>query len=330
MNYYIRSYSVDPAFNLALEQYVFDEMDRADSYMMLWQNDNTIVVGKHQNTFGEVNQEYVDSHNVHVVRRLSGGGAVYHDLGNINFTFITDHFGEEEFDFSEFCKVISEALATMGVKSDVNGRNDITIDGKKFSGNSQYMRENRIMHHGTIMYDSNLDIVEKALAVPEDKLKSKGLKSIKSRVTNVKPYIETEMSTEDFFHNLETYLCRELCIREYHLSEYDRKRIEEIKKERYDKWEWNYGHSPQYSICKKRRVEGCGMVEVRMSVEKGIIRDIGFYGDYFGNGDEKELARQLIGASLTVKSLEEVLQKTKISHYFNKLTKEEFINILLH
>lgn len=153
----IQSPSTDPRFNLALEQYIFDQMPRNRSYLMLWRNDQTIVVGKHQDTFAEINADYVRANQIQVVRRLSGGGAVYHDLGNVNFTFIADHTGSD-FDFSTFCRPVIWALESLGVPAELNGRNDMTIRGRKFSGNSQYVKEGRVMHHGTLLYDSDLSV----------------------------------------------------------------------------------------------------------------------------------------------------------------------------
>ena len=196
---YIESESFDPHFNLALEQYVFDNLDKNENYFMLWQNDNAIIVGKHQNTVAEINAEYTKENNIKVVRRLSGGGAVYHDLGNLNFTFIVSAGGGyEQFNFSDFCKPIIELLNSLGVNAVLNGRNDMSIEGKKFSGNSQYAKRGRIMHHGTIMFDSDLDIVGNSLVVSKDKIQSKGVTSIRSRVTNIKPHMQTDVSIEEF------------------------------------------------------------------------------------------------------------------------------------
>ena len=183
---YLESGSTDPYYNLALEQVVFDGPGQDTACCMLWQNDNTIVVGKHQNTLQEVNMAYVREHNVRVARRLSGGGAVYHDLGNVNFTFISTHEGGG-MDFSTFCRPLAAALAELGVQAELCGRNYMTIDWKKFSGNSQYVKRGRVMHHGTILYDSDLSVVGQALRVPEDKFTSKGLSSVRSRGTNVRP-----------------------------------------------------------------------------------------------------------------------------------------------
>ena len=197
----IQSPSTDPRFNLALEQYIFDQMPRNRSYLMLWRNDRTIVVGKHQDTFAEINADYVRANQIQVVRRLSGGGAVYHDLGNVNFTFIADHTGSD-FDFSTFCRPVIWALESLGVPAELNGRNDMTIRGRKFSGNSQYVKEGRVMHHGTLLYDSDLSVVSSALAPSRDKLTPKGLPSVRSRVTNIKPYMHQPMPTESFMERL--------------------------------------------------------------------------------------------------------------------------------
>ena len=221
---FIESNSNDPRFNLALEQYVFDEMPNDREYFWLWQNHNTIVVGKHQNTAQEINQTYVREHGITVVRRLSGGGAVYHDMGNVNFTFIADTGDMETLNLHAFCTPVVNTLEQIGVKAEVSGRNDITIDGKKFSGNSQYIKHGRIMHHGTLMFDSDLSVVSKALQVSSDKYESKGFKSVKSRVTNIKPYAPADMDMETFKNILKQYMVQGEDVEIHHLSEEELKR----------------------------------------------------------------------------------------------------------
>ena len=177
---YLDLMTTDPSYNLAMEQHVFDCLPRDRMYFMLWQNDNAIIVGKYQNTIAEINEEAVRERGIRVVRRLSGGGAVYHDMGNLNFTFITDVGESNALDLKLFCEPVVRTLATLGVKAEVNGRNDITIDGKKFSGNSQYIRQGRVMHHGTIMFDSDLSVVSEALRVDPTKIQTKGIRSVRS------------------------------------------------------------------------------------------------------------------------------------------------------
>ena len=195
---YLESPSRDPYFNLALEEYVFERMDKSKSYFLLWQNDNTIVVGKYQNTAEEIDQAYVDAHHIRVARRLSGGGAVYHDRGNLNFTFIVDRADAPGLNFKIFVRPVVEALARFGVHAAFTGRNDLTIDGMKFSGNAQYARRGRLLHHGCIMLDSNLTSVADALRVKEAKFDSKAVKSVRSRVTTINAHAPAPISMEEF------------------------------------------------------------------------------------------------------------------------------------
>ena len=195
---YLDLMTTDPSYNLAMEQYVFDCLPRDRMYFMLWQNDNAIIVGKYQNTIAEINEEAVRERGIRVVRRLSGGGAVYHDMGNLNFTFITDVGESNALDLKLFCEPVVRTLATLGVKAEVNGRNDITIDGKKFSGNSQYIRQGRVMHHGTIMFDSDLSVVSEALRVDPTKIQTKGIRSVRSRVTNVVEHLPEKVTLPEF------------------------------------------------------------------------------------------------------------------------------------
>ena len=195
---YLESPSRDPYFNLALEEYVFERMDKSKSYFMLWQNDNTIVVGKYQNTAEEIDQAYVDAHHIRVARRLSGGVAVYHDRGNLNFTFIVDQADAPGLNFKIFVEPVIRALARFGVHAAFTGRNDLTIDGMKFSGNAQYARRGRLLHHGCIMLDSNLTSVADALRVKEAKFASKAVKSVRSRVTTINAHAPAPISMEEF------------------------------------------------------------------------------------------------------------------------------------
>lgn len=329
MMYYIESPSHDPRFNLALEEYVFEHLDRSHAYFMLWQNDNAIIVGKNQNTAAEINASYVKERHIQVVRRLSGGGAVYHDLGNINFTFIVDSGDTAAFSFESFCRPVVKALEKFGVRAEINGRNDITIEGKKFSGNAQYGRRGRTMHHGTILYDSDLEAVSKALSMSRDKLKSKGVKSVRSRVTNVKPYISGDVSTAAFFAALRMFMIEEYELTPYVLSAEQLTEVTALQRGRYDQWDWNYGASPTYQIHKERRVEGCGKLEIFMDVKHGCFENMAFYGDYFGNGSTAELAGMLAGCKVEESALRSALKDVPIGRYFNHMDLDTFLSILI-
>jgi len=330
MMYYIESPGNDPHFNLALEQYVFDQLDKDSEYFMLWQNDNAIIVGKHQNTVGEINAAFVKEHDISVVRRLSGGGAVYHDMGNLNFTFIVNAREDGAgFDFASFCSPVAAALASLGVAAEINGRNDMTIGGKKFSGNSQYMKKGRVMHHGTIMYDCDLEVVSRALQVSGDKLESKGIQSVRSRVTNVKPHMPRPLPMEAFYKALREYMFQAYSLVPYRLTPEDLAAVKELQSDVYDRWSWNYGASPAYSIHKERRVEGCGKLEVFLDVERqGIIRDVAFYGDYFSGRDADGLIGALRGCALEETALRLALENVEVGEYFHGMDNETFLAIL--
>jgi lipoate-protein ligase A len=248
VKYLIESLNTDPMFNLALEQFVFDSLDASHSYFMLWQNHNSIIVGKHQNTMAEINAAAVKELGISVVRRLSGGGAVYHDMGNLNYTFISDAGANTTADFTAFYKPIKEALASFGVPVETSGRNDMTVHGKKFSGNAQYLKRGRIMHHGTILYDSNLDMLSKALNVSNDKIESRGIKSARGRVANIRPYMKTDMPIGDVWDALKKYMVETFLMREYVLSAEEIGRVEELKERVYSQWAWNYGASPPHNV----------------------------------------------------------------------------------
>lgn len=324
---YIESKSTDPYFNLALEEYVFEQMNKEQDVFMLWQNENTIVVGKNQNTLEEINQEAVKRQDIHVVRRLSGGGAVYHDSGNLNFTFIVDSRHGESFNFQMFALPVVKALKKFGVRAEFNGRNDITIDGLKFSGNSQYMKHGRLLHHGCIMLDSNLEKVADALKVKISKFESKGIKSVRSRVTTINAHTERHISMEEFKKALKeaAFENEELVL--YELTEEDLDVVERLRSSKYTAWEWNYGRSPDYGVRQEKKFPG-GLITAYLLVSKGKIKSVRFYGDFFGNGDLKELERAMEGFPLNEDLLAE-LDRLDIGYYMNGISSGELFRLLL-
>jgi len=336
MHYYIENSCTDPYYNLALEQYFFDSYERLNknfppalNFIILWRNNNSIIVGKNQNTIAEINSSFVKSNNINIVRRLSGGGAVYHDLGNLNFTFITGSDNDSKIDFSSFCNFIKEALVSFGVPAEISGRNDITAGGGKISGNAQYLKNGKVMHHGTLLYDSDLDMLCGALNVKDDKLESKGIKSVKSRVLNIRPFMKENLSIEDFWIKLKNYLFNELDISEYIISCEDNKIIEKLKKEVYSKWSWNYGSSPSYNVRKKRRLEGCGNIEILLDVGKeGVINNITFYGDFFTNDDPCKLAELLKGRHFEYSELSQAVKEIDLTSFFHGISAAGFLVLL--
>ena len=320
--------TTDPAFNLAAEQYVFDCLPKDRSYFMLWQNENAVVIGKYQNTLAEINGPYVEAHKIKVVRRLSGGGAVYHDLGNLNYTYITDAGELETLNMRVFCEPIVRALAEFGVTAEINGRNDMTIDGKKFSGNAQYLRHGRVMHHGTLLYNSDLSAVSKALQVDPEKIRAKGIESVRSRVTNIRRYMKEDIPLFVFREMLLEFIRKETESEDYEFSEEDVHEIERIRRERYDTWEWNYGKSPECTIMKSGRVEGCGTIEAFITTDRGLITGIAFYGDFFSTKDPEELAQYFIGKKPDTDGFTQALEGVAVEQYFTGLTIEELLKLL--
>jgi len=329
---YLQSPSTDAEFNLALEQYVFEEMDPGREYFMLWQNASAIIIGKNQNTVEEINRKVVEERGIQVVRRLSGGGAVYHDMGNLNFTFIRHGGDTANMDLHAFCQPIASALQQLGVDAQVNGRNDITIQGRKFSGNSQYVKKGRIMHHGTLMFDSDLSVVTECLRVSKDKIESKGIKSVRSRVTNIREHLPegADISLEEFRQMLVHFMEAESGKMErYEFTPEDLARVEEIRAGRYGRWQWNYGYSPRYRLRKERRIEGVGKILVSLEVKDGCLERSEFYGDYFGSRDAAEISDVLQGCAMERQALTDRLLQVDVDQYFHRLCREQLIDILL-
>lgn len=324
---YIAPYSTNPYFNLAAEEYVFTNF--SEDIFMLWQNENSIIIGKNQNTLSEIDYNFAKDHNINIVRRLSGGGAVYHDLGNINFTFITDYNKDFFSEFQIFTKPVIDTLGELGIKADLQGRNDISINGLKFSGNSQVVKNGRILHHGTIMLDVNVDILSRGLFVKKEKIESKGIKSVRKRVTNIKDHLKDPITSSEFIDLLYSNVKKNNPhIVEYYYTKDDIINIEKLKRDKYETWEWNYGTSPKYNISKQIKLSS-GIVEIYIHVEKGIIEEFSIFGDFFGEGDIKEFSDKIIGMEHNYELLCDVFAKEHIERYIYSLENiNEFVKNL--
>lgn len=321
---YINNNNTNPYFNLAAEEYILKE--KTDECFMLWRNEPCIVIGKNQNTLSEINVDYVKENNITVVRRLSGGGAVFHDLGNINFTFIVNDAGDSFTNFEKFTKPIIEVLKGLNVSASFSGRNDLTIDGRKFSGNAQYNYKNRVLHHGTLLFSSNMSDLSKALKVKPVKFEGKGVKSVVSRVTNISEHLTEPISVMEFKDLIMNYIMYTNYGKAfYEFSDKDLKIINKMKDEKYSTWDWNYGNSPKYSFTNHKKYTG-GNVEFNLNVEKGIIKEIRIFGDFFGKCDVSDIEKALTGVKHSEEDIRKVLANFHINSYFSNISIDELIS----
>lgn len=318
----------DPQINLAIEEYALKNLDINETYLLFYINEPSIIIGKNQNTIEEINTEYVEANGIKVVRRLSGGGAVYHDLGNLNFSFITKDDGESFHNFKKFTEPVIEALKKLGVNAELSGRNDIVVEGRKISGNAQFSTRGRMFSHGTLMLDSEIENVVSALKVKKDKIESKGIKSIRSRVANISEFLTEKISIEDFRSLLLEYIFDgKENIQEYVLTEEDWEKIHQLSKERYQNWDWNYGKSPKFNLQHSHRFP-VGGIDVRLEVNKGKIENCKIFGDFFGVGDVSDIEQKLIGLRYEKAEIDKALEDVDIKHYFGNITKEDFAQLI--
>lgn len=318
----------DPRINLAIEEYALKNLDINESYLLFYINKPSIIIGKNQNTIEEVNQDYVEQHDITVVRRLSGGGAVYHDLGNLNFSFITKDDGDSFHNFKKFTEPVVKALGKLGIHAELSGRNDIMAEGRKISGNAMFATRGRMFSHGTLLFNSEMEHIVSALKVKKEKIESKGIKSVRSRVGNIADLLKEPMTIEEFRSFILTNIFEGFSeIPEYVLTEDDWKKIDKISEERYQQWDWNYGKSPKFNVQASHRFP-VGSIDIRLEVNKGKIENCKIYGDFFGVGDVTELEQKLIGVRYEKESVADVLGDVDVPHYFGNVTTEDILQFI--
>ncbi len=313
---FIDNLSVDPYFNLACEEYLLNTAK--EDIFMLWQNKDAVIIGRNQNTLSEINYDYIKENDIAVVRGLTGGVAVFHDLNNLNFTFISVNGAEWFSDFSKFTEPVIEALLKFGVKAELSGRNDILADGRKISGNSQVKHQNKLMHHGTLLFNTDVEKLSNSLSPKPEKIEAKGVKSVKSRVANISEFSSVSIAEfkNEIFKGRERFLeAREI------------KEIERLKEEKYNTWEWNYGSSPKYNYSDKKYLS-CGLVEINMIVKKGIIENIKIYGDFFQKQPVVELEEKINGIKHNREALEELFNEYAPENYISGINKDELLMLM--
>lgn len=334
--YYVAMKDHEIGRNLATEQYLMNNVDFDEPLVLFYYEEPCIIVGRNQNTLEEINADYVREHHITVTRRLSGGGAVYQDLGNLCFSFVVDSDSQEFGDFKTFTKPIIDALHDMGATTaTVSGRNDLLVDGKKFSGNAMYSRNGKTFSHGTLMLNVDLNVVPQALTVPTDKIASKGIKSVRSRVTNLRPYLAPEyqdITVPEFQDALLKELFHvdsldQIADKEYHVTPEQQKAIDKIYEDYYANWDWVYGKSPEFSV-KRRQHFDMGTIDARIKVDDGLINNIKFYGDFFGSGNVQDIEAALNRVRYDHEAIADALADIDLNQYFTGIERTAIIDLI--
>jgi lipoate-protein ligase A len=320
----------DPTINLALEEYCVRNLDvKEEEYLLFYINDPSIIIGKHQNTIEEINRKYVEENNIHIVRRISGGGAVYHDRGNLNFSFITKHSNNAINNFRHFTEPVTRALKILGVNAELSGRNDITVEGRKVSGNAQFTNLKAMFSHGTLLFNSRIEDVVEALNVKMEKIESKGIKSVRSRVANISEYLKEPLTIYEFREAIIKSIFKDYAqVPVLELSDREWGEVYKLSESKYRRWEWNFGRSPEFNIKRVKRFS-FGQIDARINVKDGLIQEIKFFGDYLGYGENEIVEKMLTGVRFDNVHILSVLKTLDLTEYFGDISPEEMTDWLI-
>lgn len=321
---YVKCDSIDANFNFALEKYLLHQLDVSDEYFLFWRTSPTLMVGRFQNTLAEINMPYAKARGINIVRRITGGGTIYTDMNGWQFSFIVKRKGRIEFE--TFTRPIIEALRSLGVMAELTGRNDLTIGGRKFSGNAQYVGKDVMLHHGSLLFDTDLEELVRALNVSDEKIISKGIKSVRQRVTNIAEHLPVKMTSLEFRDVMLSFLLKGM--RKYELSETDINNINDIKRSQFDSWEWNFGSDPKFNVTKENRFAG-GKLSARLFVENGRIANIKFYGDFFASESLDDLEKGLIGCRYAEEDIKHALASAHAEDCFYNITNDEIMSCII-
>ena len=316
----------DPRLNLAFEEYLLRHVDVDEPLLLFYVNEPSVIIGRNQNTLEEIDPDYVTTHGIHVVRRLSGGGAVYHDLGNLNFSFVTAGKGDLH-NFAKFTEPVVACLRSLGVAAELRGRSDIFAEGRKISGNAQYATSKRMFSHGTLLFDTDLGEMLRAINPRRAEIESKAVQSVRSVVANIRELLPQDMTIDDLKAALLRGIFGDGPIPTLELTAEDWRQIESITASRYGLWDWNYGRSPQFNVQKSARLPA-GKVDARIEVEESRIKSIRLYGDFSGPRDVTGLEAHLVGVPYDRQQLTVALADVELDDYFGHMDAATFIDLL--
>jgi len=323
---YIDSQSTDANFNFALERYAMEELSAAKEYFLFWRTSPTLMIGRFQNTLAEINMPFAKQNDINIVRRITGGGTIYTDMNGWQFSFIVRDPAGRDTAFKTFTQPILAALHSLGVAAEFSGRNDLVIDRRKFSGNAQFKSKDVVLHHGSLLFDTDLERLVRALSVDDEKIVAKGIQSVRQRVTNIADHMDNKKDSLAFRDVMLKYLLDGADT--YTLTDTDIARINEIKAEQFDSWEWNFGADPKFNITKENRFAG-GKLMVRAFVENGRIADIHFYGDFFAKEGLADLQASLVGCAYEESAIKNALLMGNAQDCFYKITLDEILSCII-
>ena len=316
----------DPQINLAIEEHLLRNIQVKEPILLFYINEPSVIIGRNQNTLEEIDPDYVKANGIHVVRRLSGGGAVYHDLGNLNFSFIT-RGSEDLHNFAKFTEPVIKVLGDLGIRAELRGRSDIFASGRKISGNAQYVTANRMFSHGTLLFDTDLGEMLRALNLRQIEIESKAVQSIRNYVANIRDLLPGEMDIQELKISLLEGIFGPGEVPSYALSGEEWEAIYQLSAERYGQWDWNYGHSPRFNIQKSDQTTA-GKIDIRIDVDKGRIRSIKFFGDFSGRLPVSGLEELLQGVRYNQDEISEILAIVDVGQYFDQLDRSTLSNLL--
>lgn len=318
-----------PYYNFALENYLITDPKFTDDYFFFYIHKPSVIIGKHQNAYEEVNTEFIKNNNIYVARRLSGGGCVYHDEGNLNFSFITNKEKNQTIDFKRYTKYIISALKDYGIDALLQGRNDLCVNERKFGGNAQYIQGNKVLHHGTIMVDVNIENMLNALNVSNMKIESKAIKSVRSRVINLSECAGYKIDINTLKENILKEIFKEKDVDTYALNEYDIAKITHNAETEFAPKEYNWGTNYPFGIIKKKKYP-CGIIQANINVKNNLITDFTLSGDFFTNKDLAKIKDSLLNTPFEQESVTNELKKIDFDGYINNCTIEEMIDLLFY